>query len=179
MQDIKKYDVVFLRLPNIINTRRYSIMTKRKFQSGNFSKICSIILAIKSRMKNNAKLLILGDSIILPYIHEYLKNDLTYQTWLTVRHSAKITTGPLPNEHMGILVYTNGGKMKHSTIRTRYEYCISCDKTIKDYGGKKHLYHSYGTMLSDVWKDFTISRYDEFPEPVITRIRDLVFKKTK
>lgn len=175
IKNIHKYDVIFLHLPNISIKKYSSPMDNHTFKKSEFFQICNIVHQIGSNLKDDAKILIMGNPLILPYVHEYLKNILRYQTWLVVRLSKDSISGDyLKNEHDGILVYTNNDvAMQHSVIRIGYEYCQTCKKTVKDYGGKKHLYHEYGTALSDVWKDFTTSRLDEFPDSVITRIRDL------
>lgn len=39
-------------------------------------------------------------------------------------------------------------------------------------GGKKHLYHEYGTLMSDVWRDISIDYYKDI-KPVVDRLQDL------
>jgi hypothetical protein len=58
-------------------------------------------------------------------------------------------------------------------VRLPYSYCPACSKTTKDYGGKKHLFHEYGTLMSDVWKDFKVNLDSSLPEPLINRIKDM------
>lgn len=62
--------------------------------------------------------------------------------------------------------------LKHVKIRAEYTYCPYCDKTTKDYGGKKHTYHQYGTLISDVWRDIACE-LDGDLLPVISRFQDL------
>jgi len=41
-------------------------------------------------------------------------------------------------------------------------------------GGKKHVYHEYGTLMSDVWRDTEVDlRTRDGCEPVVDRLRDL------
>jgi len=47
-----------------------------------------------------------------------------------------------------------------------------CDKTTKDYGGKKHTYHEYGTLISDVWRDLECDLEEDI-SPVVSRLADL------
>jgi site-specific DNA-methyltransferase (adenine-specific) len=80
----------------------------------------------------------------------------------------------LPNEHWGLVIYSKGLKtLDHARVRIAYEYCALCGKTVKDYGGKKHLYDSYGTLMSDVWKDTAVDAPDSPPAEVLRRVRDM------
>ncbi len=62
--------------------------------------------------------------------------------------------------------------MQHTKTRIAYTFCPACDKTTKDYGGKKHTYHSYGTLISDVWRDMAADPDGDLSE-VIERFADL------
>ena len=46
------------------------------------------------------------------------------------------------------------------------------EKTTKDYGGKKHLYHAFGTLMSDIWRDLEFNPYIDI-EPLIDRLQDV------
>ncbi len=52
-------------------------------------------------------------------------------------------------------------------IRAPHRYCRECNALLKDYGGKKHLIHPFGTLVSDVWTDIYRIRHskrrDEHP----------------
>ena len=166
IHEVSNHDVVLLRLPNVDEKRYSKPISNIGFRRSALYKICSLVNEVVAHTRDGTKILVMGNPIILPYVHECLNRHLKYRTWIVVK-----TTNndkhycALQNEHDGILVYTKGtGNMHHSIMRVRYEYCKSCDKTVKDYGGKKHLYHEYGTALSDVWKDFSVSRMDEFPK---------------
>ena len=104
----------------------------------------------------------------------HLQRTLQYQLWISVKldHSFE-ASGKLPNHHAALLVFTKyKGSLKHTKTRIAYTYCPHCDRTTKDYGGKKHTYHSYGTLMSDVWRDITCDAL-ESPDDVIFRLRDL------
>src|SRR5438034_4328657 len=66
------------------------------------------------------------------------------------------------------------GSLKHTKTRLAYTYCPFCRKTTKDYGGKKHLYNKYSTLISDVWRDININfNFNELPLGLIERLGDL------
>ncbi len=42
-------------------------------------------------------------------------------------------------------------KFRINKVRIPYRNCSHCYKPLKDYGGKKHLRHSDGMVVSDIW----------------------------
>ncbi|SHN33680.1 DNA-methyltransferase [Gracilibacillus kekensis] len=78
---------------------------------------------------------------------------LHYQYWITVRREITKEDKILPSETMSILVMSKSKKIKITRVLLPYTYCPACGKTTKDYGGKKHTFHHFGTTMSDVWKD--------------------------
>ncbi|HEX4945171.1 MAG TPA: site-specific DNA-methyltransferase, partial [Blastocatellia bacterium] len=111
-------------------------------------------------------------ALLLPY----LERVLTFQLWVTVKTTPDTypeVQGQLPKQHAALLVLTKyKGVLKHTKTRVQYSYCPSCGKTTKDYGGKKHTYHSYGTLLSDVWRDIECNP-DEDVAVILNRLADL------
>ncbi len=103
-----------------------------------------------------------------------LQPSLQYQLWISVKLTHPFEARErLPNHHAALLVFTKyRGSLRHTKTRIAYTYCPRCDRTTKDYGGKKHTYHSYGTLMSDVWRDITCGAL-ESPDDVITRLCDL------
>jgi len=89
----------------------------------------------------------------------FLDGQIKYQLWIAVKTpSAELdeTGRSIPSKHFALLVLTRfKTKLLHAKTRTPYTYCPACGKTTKDYGGKKHVYHEYGTLLSDVWRDIS------------------------
>ncbi|MBN2212417.1 MAG: site-specific DNA-methyltransferase [Sedimentisphaerales bacterium] len=103
-----------------------------------------------------------------------LQGTLHYKLWISIKCKEKANRNCLlPYEHSELLIL---GKYKenlrHAKTRVPYTYCPACDKTTKDYGGKKHTYHEYGTLMSDVWRDITVAP-DEYPELVVDRLSHL------
>jgi site-specific DNA-methyltransferase (adenine-specific) len=90
----------------------------------------------------------------------HLEKSLRYQLWVAVKNKKSKNNsveGQLDQKHSALLVMTRyRGSLKHTTTRIAYTFCPACGKTTKDYGGKKHIYNPYGTLLSDVWRDVQI-----------------------
>ena len=174
-ETLVNFDVVFVRLPNITYEESISPMTKQSFSRNKIKLVCTAIRELGTKLRKSSKLLIMGEPYLLPYIHHFVSKEFKFHNWFGIRLDNNSINGKfLKNDHIGVLLYTKGSKeLSHGVIRIGYEYCSFCKKTTKDYGGKKHLYHSFGTSMSDVWKDITISRNDEFPKIVIERFQDL------
>ncbi len=105
-----------------------------------------------------------------------LGGQLRFQLWVAVKtnHDPEATSaGMLARRHVALLVYSRyPGSLNHTKTRIAYTYCAACGRTTKDYGGKKHLYHEYGTLLSDVWRDISCDPACDI-RAVVDRLRDL------
>ena len=108
---------------------------------------------------------------IAPELLLNLEGKIHYKLWVSVKYDKPISQeGKLPLSHSELLILAKYKEnLKHTKTRVPYTYCPACDKTTKDYGGKKHTYHEYGTLMSDVWRDVSISP-DEFPASVVDRL---------
>jgi site-specific DNA-methyltransferase (adenine-specific) len=87
----------------------------------------------------------------------YLTKCLRYQLWIAIKTKAESDVsefGQLSQKHAALLVLTRyKASLRHTLTRIAYTFCPACGKTTKDYGGKKHIYNPFGTLLSDVWRD--------------------------
>ena len=106
-----------------------------------------------------------------PILEDYLR----FQLWIAIKLAKPIyTPGNLPSNHAALLISTRYRRnLKHAKTRIAYTYCPACDKTTKDYGGKKHTYHYYGTLMSDVWRDFAWD-FRHSPHAIEGRLADLL-----
>jgi DNA modification methylase len=108
-------------------------------------------------------------------LQPYLESSLRFQLWVAIKTTSSRNTqnGQLQARHVALLVLTRyQGSLRHTKTRIKYSYCPACGKTTKDYGGKKHLYHEYGTLVSDVWRDIVIDASGDI-SPVVDRLCDL------
>jgi site-specific DNA-methyltransferase (adenine-specific) len=111
-------------------------------------------------------------ALLLPY----LEKVMTFQLWVALKTTPDTypeVQGQLPKRHAALLVLTKyKGVLKHTKTRVQYSYCPACGKTTKDYGGKKHTYHSYGTLLADVWRDLECNPNEDV-DMILSRLADL------
>ncbi len=111
-------------------------------------------------------------AMLLPYLQQSLK----FQLWIAVKLCADADMTPqgaLPKRHAALLIMTRYREpLRHTKTRIAYTYCPACGKTTKDYGGKKHIYHEYGTLISDVWRDIECDPRKDIDQ-VAERLSDL------
>jgi len=127
-------------------------------------------------LKSNTTLCILTSAPDAARIEPRLNKFFKFQLWIAIKNKTNtqgISNESLENSHSALLVCTKyKGSLKHTKTRIAYTYCPACGKTTKDYGGKKHIYHEYGTLISDVWRDIEIEPSGT-PNILIERLSDL------
>ncbi|MGE6369904.1 DNA-methyltransferase [Planococcus kocurii] len=140
----------------------------------NRNKFIEIINTILSDMPEEVAVGIMGENEDLAYLSYAFETELKlkYQIWISLR-KGKIdeVSARLPNETAGIVFFSRKKKLKFERVLLPYTYCPACNKTTKDYGGKKHTFHEFGTTMSDVWKDIYIGENDPFPEDILMRVK--------
>lgn len=137
--------------------------------------IGNVIANVANKLGSEATLITIGEVSDLVNIQAAISRMVHYQHWIAIKRKApKVPKYPsLPNYHFGALIHTRYKKaLRHVKTKVEYTYCPWCDKTTKDYGGKKHTYHQYGTSVSDVWRDIACD-LDGDIKPIITRLKDL------
>lgn len=106
-----------------------------------------------------------------------LDKVLTLRHWVVVKTTADAyqqVEGQIPMRHAALLLFNKDDKgIRHTTTRIGYTYCPACGKTTKDYGGKQHMFHEAGTLISDVWRDITWNPQQGI-EIISSRLRDLL-----
>jgi len=162
----------------------------------NFNDVCLLMLPLKSKgLRSNsvkvvdclldnisenlgpeATLITIGETIDLVHAHTRLSTSMQYQLWVSLKRTIPKTfedNSALPEHHFGALVHTKYiGSLNHTKTRIAYTYCPNCQKTTKDYGGKKHTYNSYGTLISDVWRDLSANLEGDLSN-IVERFADL------
>ncbi|MBI5409920.1 MAG: site-specific DNA-methyltransferase [Nitrospirae bacterium] len=101
-------------------------------------------------------------------------NRAQLKLWIAVKlETPFLKKEGLVQRHAALLIFTRYKEsLRHTKTRIAYTYCPFCHKTTKDYGGKKHLYHEFGTLMSDVWRDITVN-FSSYPYDIVRRLQDL------
>lgn len=127
-----------------------------------------------SKTNKNSTIAILSSPVFASDFCTQLSHDSHLKLWIAIELEIPVKHKDyLSEQHGALLILTRyKGGLNHTKTRIGYTYCPTCDKTTKDYGGKKHLYHEFGTLMSDVWRDIRID-FEKFPKDVSTRLADL------
>lgn len=156
-------DVALLRLP--AHTEKTPL-----------SNLAELAEVISASTPQSTTLIVVGEVVDLVHLHAALASSLKYQLWIAIKRKTlreDTNAAALPQQHFGALVYIHPAtQFEHTKTRIEYSYCPACNKTTKDYGGKKHTYHEYGTLTSDVWRDFACDLERDI-SPVVERFADL------
>lgn len=159
-------EVIVVRLPAIASVSDH----KRSLQGCD-----KLVSEIAERLGSEATLVVVGEVVDLVRVLENLEPGTRYQHWVAIRRAVPIENDnrSTPHEHFGLLILTRYSQsLRHTKTRVAYTYCPTCDKSTKDYGGKKHTYHESGTLLSDVWRDVRVDLAGDL-KLVLTRLADL------
>ena len=136
----------------------------------------TLLSKIVTKLGPESTLITLGEVIDLVHVQASMPPSLRYQLWIAIKGTTlRNTHGHFlpPQHHFGALVHTRyRSSLRHTKTRIGYTYCPACDRTTKDYGGKKHTYHEYGTLMSDVWRDISVDLEGDLT-PVINRFGDV------
>ncbi|MFZ5920782.1 MAG: DNA-methyltransferase [Chloroflexota bacterium] len=134
-----------------------------------------LIAEASKNLGENVTLVVLGEVVDLVQVQSKMPDKFMYQHWIAIKRETVIDGDRrrLPHQHFGALVYTGyKASLRHTKTRIEYTYCPVCDKTTKDYGGKKHTYHEAGTLISDVWRDVSCDLGGDLSQ-VLMRFADL------
>jgi DNA modification methylase len=123
-------------------------------------------------------------SFYADYLNNLEKEDATFlfKYWIGIKFQDMFLSQPLPNSHIGLLMYLKTKKTKNPTpfklntkeYRIPYSNCKACGDNLKDWGGKKHLMNPLGTSFSDVWTDLSLNKKElNRPERIIDRVYNL------
>lgn len=132
-------------------------------------------------LKTHGNLIVHSIPRFIPYFGVKLSNmGLFFKYWI-VYATEKINqynSKKFVSEANGILYYVKSPKnFRINRVRIPYRYCSFCNEPLKDYGGKKHLRHVDGMVLSDVWhlENTPKGKDDPFsiPSQILRRLTDL------
>lgn len=140
-------------------------------------------------LKDGGLLFVYGLPKHLPFyavnLNEKIVDDhhFLFKYWIALEFSNEDLAQPLPNSHIGILMYLKTKSIEKPTpfkldtknYRVPYQLCTYCNKNIKDWGGKKHLLNDLGASYSDVWVNLNnnIVSSSKIPVSILEQIKKL------
>ena len=130
-------------------------------------------------LKNGGLLFVQGRPDYLPELGVYLDKHLNFKYWIAIESTMQWKDKGLPSVHAAVLLFTKGnGRFNIRRVRFPHQYCVFCGRTLKDWGGKTHLMHPDGYVISDVWMGLPpVNNYTQISAPALdTIMRMLDFK---
>ena len=127
-------------------------------------------------LKNGGLLFVQGCPDYLPELGVYLEQYLNFKYWIAIESTIRHKDSGLPSVHAAVLLFTKGsGRFNVRRTRFPHQYCTSCKRTLKDWGGKAHLMNPDGYVISDVWKNLPqANNYTRISAPVLNTILRLL-----
>ncbi|MCK6630594.1 MAG: site-specific DNA-methyltransferase [Anaerolineae bacterium] len=118
-------------------------------------------------LKHGGVLFVQGIPRVLPELGVFLEKHLTFKYWFAVE-SIPIESRRLPSVHAAVMLFTKGdSRFNIKRVRLPHQYCKACKRTVKDWGGKAHLMHPEGYVISDVIKDLPpANNYSQISKPL-------------
>lgn len=115
-------------------------------------------------LKDNGLLFVHGQPEYLPSLVEKLMKSLVFKYWIAIESDVIGDRVGLPTVHSAVILFAkNPQKFKINKVRFPHKYCAFCNRTLKDWGGKSHLMHADGYVVSDVWRD--LSKQNNYRQP--------------
>ena len=97
---------------------------------------------------------------LLVYTAEILNRFAHFRHWIAWNANGQPLGKTLMPAHYGILFYAKSKTGKFYDVRAPHKTCRACNNFLKDYGGKAHLRHQFGYLVSDVWDDIHRVRHN-------------------
>ncbi|MEW6406019.1 MAG: hypothetical protein AB1649_29890, partial [Chloroflexota bacterium] len=126
-------------------------------------------------LKTGGILFVQGTPRILPEWGVFLDQQLTFKYWFAIE-SDLVENTLLPSVHAAVMLFTKGnGRFNVKRIRLPHQYCKACERTLKDWGGKAHLMHPDGYVISDVIKDLPqANNYSQISRPLFDLLLEML-----
>jgi site-specific DNA-methyltransferase (adenine-specific) len=123
-------------------------------------------------LKIGGLLFVQGCPESLPELGIYLDRILNFKYWIAIESEMRDRRFGLPSVHAAVLLFSKSDK-RFNVKRTRFphQHCAFCRRTLKDWGGKSHLMHPDGYVISDVWMDLPkLDNYTQVSNPALKTI---------
>ena len=116
---------------------------------------------------------------LLVHTVSLLSQRAYFKHWIAWNSGGQPLGKTLQPAHYGILYYSKTKDGKFYDLRAPHRLCRQCGAYAKDYGGKAHMRHPFGPLISDVWDDIHRVRHNvrriqghpcQLPVPLIERM---------
>ncbi|RMD61025.1 site-specific DNA-methyltransferase [Candidatus Parcubacteria bacterium] len=158
------------------NSLDFILLVSGAFGEAEYANASQLLEHAARALKNGGLLFIQGLPEILPHFGVLLDRYLTFKYWLAVESEPRPLHSALPSVHAGVLLFAKGkGRVNIRRVRLPHQYCKACGRTLKDWGGKAHLMHPEGYVISDVIKDLPKEdNYTRLSKPLYDLLLELL-----
>ena len=151
----KSVDTWILSPRFTLNEKQDTVTYSEISKSPILEKVLGSLKEAQRILKTHGNAIIHSIPCYLPYFGVNLNNiGFFFKYWIvyTAEKTDQQPSMKFASEANGILYYVKSPKnFRINRVRTPYRFCSFCNEPLKDYGGKKHLRHVDGMVLSDVW----------------------------
>lgn len=158
------------------NSLDFIVIITAAFGSVNIQKLKIYLDECMRVLKEGGVLFVQGRPEYLPELGIYLDCHLNFKYWIAIESTIQHRESGLPSVHAAVLLFTKGND-RFNVKRTRFphQHCAYCERTLKDWGGKAHLMHPDGYVISDVWKDLPqANNYTQLSPSVLNAILQML-----
>jgi len=150
-----KFDVILLTPKFSPNDKAIPFRLEKKEDEEYLSLVYQWLDEAQKHLKKNGAILVYSIPRWLPFFAEYLSKKMTFKYWIAIKNpDSQLTTESYPPLHEGVILFVmNKNKFTINKVRYPHIFCSQCGDYLADWGGKKHLRHKYGPVISDVWDD--------------------------
>ena len=136
------------------NSLDFVVIITGALDSGNTSGLEAYLAECVRALKDGGLLFVQGRPDYLPNLGVYLDRYLNFKYWIAIESTLQKKEHGLPSVHAATLLFSKGNhRFNIGQVRLPHQYCTSCKKPLRDWGGKTHLMNPDGHVISDVWRD--------------------------
>lgn len=192
LENKKEYDTLFINTSFTIED--LSDINPIEINDDYFKTTFELIENSYYSLKTGGLLFLYGAPKYLAFYANFLNNlekedtKFLFKYWIGIKFEEMFLNQPLPNSHIGLLMYLKTKTSKNPTpfrlntkeYRIPYSNCKACGNNLKDWGGKTHLMNPIGTSLSDVWSDLNLDKNElNNPQKIIERVYNMTITNGK
>ncbi len=157
------------------NSLEFVILATGALDTDNTQSLFLLLRESVRVLKYGGVLFVQGIPGVLPELGVFLEQYLIFKYWLAIE-SIPIETTRLPSVHAAVMLFSKGnGRFNVKRVRLPHQYCRACQRTLKDWGGKAHLMHPDGYVVSDVIKDLPLAdNYSQISQPLFELLLNML-----
>ena len=110
-------------------------------------------------LRDDGMLFVQGYPEILPEMAVHLSGVLTFRYWIAIESAMRNEKRAVPSNHAAVLLYSKSiDVLRIKRLRFPHRHCAFCNRPLKDWGGKSHLMHPQGYVISDIMEGLAQDR---------------------